>query len=171
MAEHRFDPVAFVFGGLALAAGGIVLAGGELTDEGRVLLPGGLIALGFAVLVNVVRRDPRVAAAVSPTAAEDERDDHSDLDDLFAPVDDVLNSWPSEPAPSPDASGDRGPTDDTLDRDPVPVWSTPDTTGHDPSTGPTTPATAGDAPSGSPPAPGADRPAPSDPSDRGDDEP
>lgn len=106
MAEHRFDPVAFVFGGLAVAAGGIVLTGGELTDEGRVLLPGGLIALGCAVLVNVLRRDPPTVAAVGslsvpPGGDLDDGDagsDHSDLDDLLAPVDDVLTSWPSDPA-------------------------------------------------------------------------
>lgn len=107
MAEHRFDPVAFVFGGLAVAAGGIVLTGGELTDEGRVLFPGGLIALGCAVLVNVLRRDPAVAPAVGspsvpPGVDPDDSEagsDHSDLDDLFAPVDEVLTSWPSDPAP------------------------------------------------------------------------
>ena len=100
MAEHRFDPVAFVFGGLALAAGTIVLAGGELTDEGRVLLPGGLIALGVAVLASVARREGREAAAIEPSAVigGESGDDHSDLDDLFAPVDDVLTSWPTDPA-------------------------------------------------------------------------
>ena len=93
MAEHRFDPVAFVFGGLALAAGTIVLAGGELTEEGRVLLPLGLITLGIAVLISVLRRDPRVAAAFDPPADPPIGADHSDLDDLFAPVDDVLATW------------------------------------------------------------------------------
>lgn len=106
MAEHRFDPVALVFGGLAIAAGSIVLTGGELTDEGRVLVPGGLIAAGCAVLVNVLRRDPAVPTAVGspsvlPGVDPDDSDagsDHSDLDDLFAPVDEVLTSWPSDPA-------------------------------------------------------------------------
>jgi hypothetical protein len=45
-----------VFGGLALAAGFVVLAGGSLTDEARVLLPAGLIALGVALLVKVAGR-------------------------------------------------------------------------------------------------------------------
>ena len=110
MAEHRFDPIAFVFGGLALAAGTIVLTGGELTNEGRVLLPLGLITLGIAVLLSVLRRDPRVAAAFAPADPSDD-DGRSDLDDLFAPVDDVLTHWPPDSAPRP-AGTDAG--DDTL---------------------------------------------------------
>jgi hypothetical protein len=109
VAEHRFDPIAFVFGGLALAAGTIVLTGGELTSEGRVLLPLGLITLGIAVLLSVLRRDPRVAAAFDTTADPSDDDGRSDLDDLFAPVDDVLTHWPPDSAPRPagtDAGGD-----------------------------------------------------------------
>lgn len=102
MAEHRFDPVVFVFGGLALAAGAIVLTGGELTDQGRILLPGGLIALGLAVLASVARRDPRPAAEVEAPTGQPVWDDHSDLDDLFAPVDEVLTSW----SPIPTAEAD-----------------------------------------------------------------
>lgn len=105
MVEHRFDPVAFVFGGLALAAGAIVLGGGELSDEGRVLLPGGLIALGVALLANTARRDvpaePLADPPVTPTDDDAGADDHSDLDDLFAPVDDVLASWPADPTMEP----------------------------------------------------------------------
>jgi len=122
VAEHRFDPVAFVFGGLALATGTIVLAGGELTDEGRVLLPGGLIALGVAVLASVARREGREAAAIEPSAAigGESGDDHSDLDDLFAPVDDVLTSWPTDPA------RDTGTEQDPADGDIVATDPTPD---------------------------------------------
>jgi hypothetical protein len=111
VAEHRFDPIAFVFGGLALAAGTIVLTGGELTNEGRVLLPLGLITLGIAVLLSVLRRDPRVTAAFEPPAEPSDDDGRSDLDDLFAPVDDVLTHWPPDSAPRP-----AGPVtgDDTL---------------------------------------------------------
>jgi hypothetical protein len=101
VAEHRFDPIAFVFGGLALAAGVIVLAGGELTSEGRVLLPLGLITLGIAVLLSVLRRDPRVAAVLDPPTEPPDDHGRSDLDDLFAPVDDVLIHWPPDPAPRP----------------------------------------------------------------------
>ena len=127
MAEHRFDPVAFVFGGLALAAGTIVLAGGELTDEGRVLLPGGLIALGVAVLASVARREGREAAGIEPSAVigGESGDDHSDLDDLFAPVDDVLTSWPTDPAPARDTGTEQDPADgDTVATDPTPDPST-----------------------------------------------
>jgi len=125
VAEHRFDPVAFVFGGLALAAGTIVLAGGELTDEGRVLLPGGLIALGVAVLASVARREGPEPAATEPSAAigGESGDDHSDLDDLFAPVDDVLTSWPTDPGPARDTGTD--PADgDTVATHPTPDPST-----------------------------------------------
>ncbi|MDD9372256.1 MAG: hypothetical protein PV358_19190 [Acidimicrobiales bacterium] len=126
MAEHRFDPVAFVFGGLALAAGTIVLTGGELTDEGRVLLPGGLIALGVAVLASVARREVRDAPAIEPSAAAggENGGDHSDLDDLFAPVDDVLTSWPTDP--DADDGTRQDPAAGDVDTDPTPHPSTTD---------------------------------------------
>ena len=57
--RHRFEPVALVFGAVFVAAGLIVLAGGELTEEGRALVPAGLIALGVALLVHVGRRAVR----------------------------------------------------------------------------------------------------------------
>ena len=73
MGSHRFNPVALVFGLVFAAAGAIVLSGGELIDEGRPLIPAGLIALGVALLVQVVRRarpgdeaPSAVAAATSP---------------------------------------------------------------------------------------------------------
>jgi len=53
---HRFDPVAAVLGLLFLAAGVVVLTGGELIDEGRVLVPLGLIGLGAALLARVAGR-------------------------------------------------------------------------------------------------------------------
>jgi hypothetical protein len=66
VADHPFDPVAFVFGGLALAAGIVVLAGGSLTDEARVLLPAGLITLGLAMFVKLARREPAPAPVPVP---------------------------------------------------------------------------------------------------------
>jgi hypothetical protein len=91
--RHRFDPVAFVFGAVFVAAGLIVLAGGELIDEGRALIPAGLIALGVALLVHVGRRGrpPAPAGAVGPPAPQVA--DDRDLDALFAPVDDALADW------------------------------------------------------------------------------
>jgi hypothetical protein len=88
--RHRFDPLAFVFGAVFVAAGLIVLAGGELIDEGRALIPAGLIALGVALLVHVGRRGrpPAPAGAVAPQVADDR-----DLDALFAPIDDALADW------------------------------------------------------------------------------
>jgi hypothetical protein len=82
--------VAFVFGAVFVAAGLIVLAGGELIDEGRALIPAGLIALGVALLVHVGRRGrpPAPAGAVAPQVADDR-----DLDALFAPIDDALADW------------------------------------------------------------------------------
>jgi hypothetical protein len=90
--RHRFEPVALVFGAVFVAAGVIVLAGGELTEEGRALVPAGLIALGVALLVHVGRRGrpPAPAGRVAPPLP---RVDDRDLDDLFAPVDDALADW------------------------------------------------------------------------------
>ena len=84
MARHRFDPVSLVCGGLAIAAGVVVLAGGELTEEARLLLPAGLVAVGVALLVRVARSDPPPATPPPPAI----RSTGLDLDDdLFAPVD------------------------------------------------------------------------------------
>ena len=51
-----------------------------------------VLALGVAVLASVARREGPEPAATEPSAAigGESGDDHSDLDDLFAPVDDVL---------------------------------------------------------------------------------
>lgn len=53
MVDHRFDPVSFVLGLMAVASGLIVLAGGNLIEQARILLPLGLIAFGIAVLVRL----------------------------------------------------------------------------------------------------------------------
>jgi hypothetical protein len=52
MGERSFDPIALVIGLVFVAAGTIVLAGGSLLDDGRFLVPTGLIALGVALLVS-----------------------------------------------------------------------------------------------------------------------
>lgn len=52
MGERSFDPIALVIGLVFVAAGAIVLVGGSLLDDGRFLVPTGLIALGGALLVS-----------------------------------------------------------------------------------------------------------------------
>jgi hypothetical protein len=63
VARHPFDPVSFVLGGVAIASGAVVLADRSLTDDARVLLPAGLIALGIALFARVVRGDSRPTVA------------------------------------------------------------------------------------------------------------
>ena len=55
MASHRFDPISFIVGLAFTFAAVIVLAQGRLIDEGRVLLPLALIALGFAFLARLAQ--------------------------------------------------------------------------------------------------------------------
>ncbi|HEY8548110.1 MAG TPA: hypothetical protein VIL36_23795 [Acidimicrobiales bacterium] len=52
MGERLVDPIALVIGLVFVAAGTVVLLGGSLLDEGRFLVPTGLIALGVALLVS-----------------------------------------------------------------------------------------------------------------------
>lgn len=52
MGEHGFDPIALVIGLVFVVAGTIVLVGGSLLDEGRFLVPTGLIALGVSLFVS-----------------------------------------------------------------------------------------------------------------------
>ena len=129
MASHRFNPVALVFGLVFTAAGTIVLSGGELIDEGRPLIPAGLIALGVALLVQVIRRarpgdeaPSAVAAATAPdptawgdalgTSSPVSEADH--LDRLFAPVDDELTRWDADVATNaaPEADAPDGGAND-----------------------------------------------------------
>jgi hypothetical protein len=132
VARHPFDPVSFVFGGLALVAGIVVLVGGTLIDEARVMLPAGLIALGVALLVKVVggrRNDVGPAAFAGGAGAVDwdAGDDRfgtvpydptagadSDLDRLFAPVDDVLSTWDADRATTTAPDGGTPGGDDTV---------------------------------------------------------
>ncbi len=132
MPRHRFDPVALVLGAVFVAAGLIVLAGGELIEEGRALVPAGLIALGVALLVHVGRwaRPPAPAGAVAqpePRIASDR-----DLDTLFAPVDDALADWDREHGGADPSDAGIAPTDAT-EVDATEVGATrPDTTPTDP---------------------------------------
>jgi hypothetical protein len=107
--RRRFEPVALVFGAVFVAAGVIVLAGGELTEEGRALVPAGLIALGVALLVHVGRR-ARPPAPAGPVAPPVPRVDDRDLDDLFAPVDDALADWDRANAATGTADASATPT-------------------------------------------------------------
>ena len=63
-ARHRFDPVSFVLGVMAVAAGLIVLGGGSLLEDATVLFPAGLIALGVAILLQVGARREEPPAPV-----------------------------------------------------------------------------------------------------------
>ena len=112
MPRHRFEPVALVFGAVFVAAGLIVLAGGELTEEGRALVPAGLIALGVALLVHVGRRG-RPPAPAGPVAPPLPPVDDRDLDDLFAPVDDALADWDRANAAAGTADASAPATPDT----------------------------------------------------------
>jgi hypothetical protein len=131
--RHRFDPLAFVFGAVFVAAGLIVLAGGELIDEGRALIPAGLIALGVALLVHVGRRGrpPAPAGAVAPQVADDR-----DLDALFAPIDDALADWDranagATPADAAAPVTDATDTTDVTDATEVDATDATDATGPD----------------------------------------
>jgi hypothetical protein len=121
--RHRFDPVALVFGIVFVAAGAIVLAGGELIDEGRALVPAGLIALGVAVLVHVGRR-PR-SSAPAGTAPEPTLGvvGDKDLDSLFAPVDHALADWDRAHA-GEDTTGAGGAATDTMSTEAKDVYDT-----------------------------------------------
>jgi hypothetical protein len=104
--------VTLVFGAVFVAAGVIVVAGGELTEEGRALIPAGLIALGVALLVHVGRRG-RPPAPAGPVAPPLPRVDDRDLDDLFAPVDDALADWDRANAAAGSADASAPATPDT----------------------------------------------------------
>lgn len=56
MDRHPFDPISLVFGVVFTIAGILLLSGAEVSDEGRFLLPLGLIGLGIAVLVQARSR-------------------------------------------------------------------------------------------------------------------
>jgi hypothetical protein len=115
--------VALVFGAVFVAAGVIVLAGGELTEEGRALIPAGLIALGVALLVHVGRRGRPPAPAGSVAPPPPRIADDRDLDALFAPVDDALADWDRANAGADIADADvpATPGTDATEVDPTQV--------------------------------------------------
>jgi hypothetical protein len=76
--RHTVDPVALVFGLAFVAAGAIVVSGGRLIDEGRVLVPLGLVAFGVALLF---RSSPRSTTSTEPAAGTDAPADDPEADD------------------------------------------------------------------------------------------
>lgn len=58
MDRHPFDPISLLAGLVCLAAGMIAVAGGSIVEDGRWLLPAGLIGFGLALLVQVRQRRP-----------------------------------------------------------------------------------------------------------------
>jgi hypothetical protein len=127
-----------VFGLVFAAAGTIVLSGGELIDEGRPLIPAGLIALGVALLAQVVRRarpgdeaPSAVAAATSPdptawgdtygtSSTGSEAGDACDPTDVDAPDRNPTDGDPTRVDPTeasdPTTPYDRPGGPDRLDR-------------------------------------------------------
>lgn len=71
MDDHRFDPITLVFGVVFVAAGLIVLFDGSLLDDGRFLVPTGLIALGAALFVSGRSREDRPGDEVGAEGGED----------------------------------------------------------------------------------------------------
>ena len=88
-ARHRFDPVSFVLGVMAVTAGLIVLGGGSLLDDATVLFPAGLIALGVAILLQVGtrREEPPLPVTVPspPTVVAGQTLSGAELYDLLVP--------------------------------------------------------------------------------------
>ncbi|MGH9212417.1 MAG: hypothetical protein ACRD2C_17325 [Acidimicrobiales bacterium] len=52
MDRHPFDPVSLVLGLVLAIAGTIAVSGGSIVEDGRWLLPVGLIGLGLALVVQ-----------------------------------------------------------------------------------------------------------------------
>lgn len=104
MTRHPFDPVALVFGLAFAAAGIIVMTGGELIDEGRVLVPLGLVALGVGLLFRPARPAPTQPAPTVPF----EYTETADLGTSVAPP----PTWPTtRPQATPTEPDRSGPTD------------------------------------------------------------
>jgi hypothetical protein len=126
-ARHRFDPVSFVLGSMAVAAGVIVLAGGSLLEDAALLLPAGLIALGVALLLRIGgRREARPAPAVpEPTPPPGSVTlSGAELYDLLVPDPtesfvaemEARKRWAESADDADDKLGDDG-TEDTADQE------------------------------------------------------
>jgi hypothetical protein len=139
---HRFDPVPFVLGVVAVTSGLVVLAGGSLLDDAAVLFPAGLIALGLALLLRVrTRRDgAEQASAAVPAPAPGVGGatfTGAELYDLLVP--DPTEAFLAEVAEREKAA--RPPDETPTARDPEPgdTPTEPDPEPDDPGDAPTEP--------------------------------
>ena len=151
-ARHRFDPVSFVLGVMAVTAGLIVLGGGSLLDDATVLFPAGLIALGVAILLQVAARREEPPAPVTvpspPTVVAGQTLSGADLYDLLVP--DPTEEFLAELAEREHSARPSGGEHPAVETDPAP--------GLAPAADPTEAATAGSEPSADPIEPAVDRP-------------
>lgn len=72
MARHPLDPISLIFGIVFVIAGIICLTGGEVIDQGRFLLPLGLIGLGTAVMIQAGKRSQAETGSAGQDGAGDE---------------------------------------------------------------------------------------------------
>ena len=153
-ARHRFDPVSFVLGVMAVTAGLIVLGGGSLLDDATVLFPAGLIALGVAILLQVAARREEPPAPVTvpspPTVVAGQTLSGADLYDLLVP--DPTEEFLAELAEREHSARPPGREHAVVEADPPP--------GLAPAADPTEAATAGSEPSADPIEPAAAEPEP-----------
>jgi len=121
-ARHRFDPVSFVFGVMAVTAGLIVLGGGSLLDDATVLFPAGLIALGVAILLQVGARREEPPGPVTvpppPTGAAGQTLSGAELYDLLVP--DPTEEFLAEVAERERSAGPPGGEHPVVGTDPGP---------------------------------------------------
>lgn len=121
-AGHRFEPVPFVLGAMAVATGLIVLGGGSLLDDATVLFPAGLIALGVAILLQVgaQRKEPPdpVAVPSPPTGVAGQTLSGADLYDLLVP--DPTEEFLAELAERERSARPPGGEHPGVETDPVP---------------------------------------------------
>jgi hypothetical protein len=189
--RHRFDPVSFVLGSVAVVTGLIVLAGGSLVDDAAVLLPAGLIALGVAILLRVGTR--RVApepanVPVRPAGSAGGTPAGADLYDLLVPdpaetfLAEMRNAergsaGPAAPAPGAgaDPAAAQPDTVDTGDAEPEPDPAGPPDTGDtadtEPEPDPAGPPDTGDTADTADTEPEPDPAGPPDTGDTADTEP
>ena len=100
MHRHRFDPVSIVIGAVFVAAAIIVLAGGRLVDEGRILLPIGLVAFGAALLGQASHPRDAAAAPAAPVEPARPAEPAAPMEPA-APVATAPPVPPAEPEPDP----------------------------------------------------------------------